>query len=537
MRKEVLDILSGDLNRWQARMTSDLTDAVVKEFLSTREERTRDALSLQLAQFLAERIESVKSRITQERQRQAEFVRTHVSLRDEAQKLENMLEYSRHLGATPAQLRGDRRAIRKRWMDHHALVDRFEGLIGDLQRELTYCLDRFHRVACLFLENAGRRRWNLLAAEAWLLDLIDFEADSRVATAATRSLAGIVCALPEDLRESVPSGPALSCLYRTALDHDKDIWQQWEALSALREISLDSFLKAATWRLSNYGDTDDIFLRRRLVVLLTKTPEAFQLRGEAIADVSPHVVQGLGENLYRLSDHEVINYLPKLAVRVASREVRAATILGVEKLKDRANFMTLLADVLVESLENEVEASVARIALLVMDRLHGNYEEAEAAKWRELVVPGIRKAHVESEHLAVRRWAAQTLEKIRWDAIPASRKLKEQLRQKIGKIRSGKTRTIRIPGIDAICDSTLGRILAVLAENDFGLDVQRIRGGLRVTRGPRFGFRWWRFWHELAHPSPDKRQGYHHTIGRIFEGDLRVPSPILCEMSPTKVPG
>ncbi|MEM7232038.1 MAG: hypothetical protein AAF517_07690, partial [Planctomycetota bacterium] len=60
---------------------------------------------------------------------------------------------------------------------------------------------------------------------------------------------------------------------------------------------------------------------------------------------------------------------------------------------------------------------------------------------------------------------------------------------------------------------------------------------LRVTKGHNFRRRLWRFIHEFRYPSPDKRQAFPHTIGRVFHGDVRCPSAILSELAETKVPG
>ena len=79
--------------------------------------------------------------------------------------------------------------------------------------------------------------------------------------------------------------------------------------------------------------------------------------------------------------------------------------------------------------------------------------------------------------------------------------------------------------------------MAVAAEHDFGLFAESRRHDFRITRGHRFGFRLWRFLHELRNPATDKRQAHRHTIGRIFRGDLHAPSAILSELSETTVPG
>jgi poly-gamma-glutamate synthase PgsB/CapB len=69
------------------------------------------------------------------------------------------------------------------------------------------------------------------------------------------------------------------------------------------------------------------------------------------------------------------------------------------------------------------------------------------------------------------------------------------------------------------------------------VQLQATRRGYKVIRGHVFGFRWWRWWHEFRHPSPDKRQAFPHTIGRLFDGQLHVPSTIMAELAQTKVPG
>jgi poly-gamma-glutamate synthase PgsB/CapB len=89
----------------------------------------------------------------------------------------------------------------------------------------------------------------------------------------------------------------------------------------------------------------------------------------------------------------------------------------------------------------------------------------------------------------------------------------------------------------AVDRDTLGRTLAVLTQDDFGVEVSRGAGGYFLHRQPRFGFRCWRAWNEFWRPATDKRQAYRHTIGRIPHGSVRSPSRIMGELSATKVPG
>ncbi|MBA3324836.1 MAG: hypothetical protein H0T41_06070, partial [Rhodobacteraceae bacterium] len=83
------------------------------------------------------------------------------------------------------------------------------------------------------------------------------------------------------------------------------------------------------------------------------------------------------------------------------------------------------------------------------------------------------------------------------------------------------------------------RVLSVMAQSDFGYDLSpgRLGRAPKLRRGDRFGFRLWRAWHELRHPSSDKRQAFSHTIGRISPGLWHAPSSIMAELAETKVPG
>ena len=77
----------------------------------------------------------------------------------------------------------------------------------------------------------------------------------------------------------------------------------------------------------------------------------------------------------------------------------------------------------------------------------------------------------------------------------------------------------------------------MLAQDDFGFDIERCIRGYRITRGPMFGFRLWRFLFEVLRSATDKRQAHVHTVGRFSYATIRAPSAILGELSETKVPG
>lgn len=83
----------------------------------------------------------------------------------------------------------------------------------------------------------------------------------------------------------------------------------------------------------------------------------------------------------------------------------------------------------------------------------------------------------------------------------------------------------------------LGRILAGLTREDWGVDADVRKDSLVLRRGDRWATRLWRVWFELRHPSPHKRQGFSHARGRLLTGDLRAHSGRLHEVVATEVPG
>jgi poly-gamma-glutamate synthase PgsB/CapB len=128
-------------------------------------------------------------------------------------------------------------------------------------------------------------------------------------------------------------------------------------------------------------------------------------------------------------------------------------------------------------------------------------------------------------------------EQIWCESTRAARELRRSLGEKVAMLGRAETGKVPGPALGEYVDDTVGRVLSVLAQEDFGYDLERGPRSARITRGHVFGFRLWRFLHELRNSSPDKRQAFPHTIGRIFRGDVRAPSAILSELAETRVPG
>ncbi|AKU10098.1 hypothetical protein AzCIB_0193 [Azoarcus sp. CIB] len=237
--------------------------------------------------------------------------------------------------------------------------------------------------------------------------------------------------------------------------------------------------------------------------------------------------------------------MPAAAARHDVPQVRAQALLAIAEHhgEDR---LPLLAWLL-ERLEREYDTFVLRTALHVSERLiaaatgtcpRGARFAGVGGRSMELarIKDAVRRLHQRAADLRVRRWAAETLARFMLVDDVELRELVARLGTEAQACPPGRDR--RLPDdFDAVPGERLGLAAMLLARDGFPLDFERRRGGWHLYRGHRFAFRLWRWLHELRHPSPDKRQAFRHTTGRIFRGSLRAPSRILAELAQTKVPG
>lgn len=164
------------------------------------------------------------------------------------------------------------------------------------------------------------------------------------------------------------------------------------------------------------------------------------------------------------------------------------------------------------------------------------FHVSQQARWSQAMRAALSDLHANANSIAVRRWAAQADERLWCQSDPAARQLLARLGAWLQDRKPGRYEPVPKNLLSGFDPEVTGRVMSVLAQDDFGLDLAQGRRS-RLMRGHRFGMRLWRVWYEFRHPSPDKRQAFRHTVGRIFSGNLRAPSGILAELAETKVPG
>ncbi len=553
---EALNCLQSGLNPHWQRTYQRFFQTTVQAFQQWQRARpgqrqapSGEQLTTALAEFLLHRIQQELERFETLASGQQRFAGYYANAVAEQDRQQLILRRASELGASRAQLRGDRKAF-ARWFGYDALVDRYRRQVAELEWGIATYLDRLGVIFAQVLAaqstaQACLQHWRRFALEELILTVLAHPGDTRVRLAGFRCLATVLWALPATARETSVQASTLRYIYRSALDDSQQTWIQCEALSLLAALSVSTLDQALSQRLHTPRAGDDLFVRRHALSLLGERLVAAPMLAEtlelSLADPSPAVRQTLAATVVQAPASVALPSLRRLALDDAIASVRAAAIeaagqLSVTQPSARAALSALLQHVLA----GETDPWVLRIALTTLVTTQQALLAAQtdpSPAWSRQFLPVLAQLHRQSDSLAVRRWSAQTHERLWCLADPALQALSAALAQALAAIVAGRGK--RLPkrlgrGLD---EATLGRLLSVLVQADHPLDVTFRFGAVHIRRGYRFGFRWWRFWYELRKPASDKRQGFNHVMGRLFMGPVHIPSGILAELAETRVPG
>jgi len=497
-----------------------------------------------LMQWVRERLKSVDSL----REAYDRFALQYSHAATASEQNRHVLEFAASLGASPAGLRRDRRALR-RFFGIDAVSERYHRRTAEAGRDIAFVLQRIGAVCAADLNplsdpRQAISRWRRLDLESLVKPLLAYRESSAVRIAAFHALAAALGALPLQVRGEAVDDATMRYIFRASLDRRLEIALQCEALSLLAEISPDSLRLALIDRMAHVSPGDDLFVRRAVVRLVGRrlrgAPELSELLDRAAKDPSPAVrqvvVPALGDAEPTLAE----SLLCRLALEDAVAQVRAAALHGVLELLTRSGRRGPLSEALAAALRRETDEFVLRVALKVVSDAHAWLADrdgpAAAEDWAKPLLPELGRLHREAASLSVRRFAADAHEHLWVRSDAWAWNLAGRLAPFVSDVEEARPTPLPAEFDADLKDPRFGRVLAWLARKDFGIDVEPGRCP-RVIRGHRFAFRLWRFLHEMRHPSSDKRQAFRHTVGRVFRGTLRAPSGILSELAMTKVPG
>ncbi len=590
---EAWKLLTRNLNPIQQRLNRRLLDGLFERFSDARNEairRTRTQLkkiprvarqkwleesplclerrrpenaeARDLFDFLFRAIEQDLAWLKQARLRNSQFHHAiaQVNLPSERQRL--MLNYASDFGASRRELHRDERAF-QRWFDEDALRDRFLRRSGQREQYLAFSLQRLgqitRRIVEIVLSNAEPSKTGVALVELWrrlnletiVQESLVYEGDSRIQVAALNCLAESLSSVPRESAGAMLDDRTLAFVHRAALDTQLDVAIQCEALVLLNKVSADETNTLIRRRLLNAEPGDDMFVRRCAVRLLGENlatdPALIELFEALSIDPSPFVRQQFASIVWVAPLETSVKWIRHLALNDECPQVRAAVVVaalehvGQESL--RVPFLKIVTDALAAETDEFVVRTILHVAHQWLEKFvetcctESPHFNDVISVFQSQILRGIANLQKESESIPVRRWSAQANERIWLLLDPDARSLFLDLRDRLADLAPGKSRRIPNRALRGHSRDSIGRVFAVLAQDDFGFDLRRGWLGNYVTRGPIFRFRLWRFWFELMHSATDKRQAFRHTIGRASDATIRAPSQVMAELSQTKVPG
>lgn len=461
---------------------------------------------------------------------------------------EIVLEFAKRLGSRGVSLHEDRKAL-GRWFGYDAVVERFGRREQIGEQWIGFLIERVGSIASAVMRDASVDQtlplFRSFQVESLATPLITHVGDERVRIEAFRCLSRCLTALPPGQEIGAVAAQLVQFVNRAALDPGQNIWIQSEALALVMHTSPTAFGRTVRKRLSEPREGDDLFVRRRAVRLvascLQDRPELDDCIELILNDPSAYVRQELPGSIVRAVPEKSLEALRRLARNDESPSVRASGLLALPLLVEAGEEIAPLRMLVEDVLEREQDVYVLRAGLRIADELQKAVllggDTASAEIYYREIHPALERLHTEADSFVVRRAAARTRERLWSRADPDRRAALEIIEQTRDGTRPHKRNPISREDLGTLSRDTIGRLMAVAAEHDFGLFAETRERGMRITRGHRFGFRLWRLLHEFRNPATDKRQAHRHTIGRIFRGDMHAPSAIMCELSETTVPG
>ncbi len=487
-----------------------------------------------LVEFLLSKINELLPDIESLKKRHGEF-RHSITAAGSHETRGLTIEFAKELGAGRWKLLGDSFAF-GRWFGPDAVSDRVEKTIGTNELKVIIFLRRVAYISSRFLMDAAKSHrdslqvWSSLELNAGLLPAAEYKGDPRIRAEALRGFNGALEAVTSSQRHAAPSNLVLDLVAHAALDRSEDAWVQCEAMRMLKLARPEKLEPVLTDRLANTGEGDDLFVRRRAVQLLADELLARKLSDLVPVicnDPSPYVRQAVPEVMMNANADDIREWLPRLALEDSDSSVRAAALLAFPSMLNRSLLYAESLALLDESLAKDSDPFVLRVGLQVIVEsirmLIDGERRALADSWGPVFVRRAEALHTESEHLSVRRWAAQAREKLWCELNPAARALREQLSSNLDGLDRQSTKGLSKRLFAGFEEDTIGRVLSVMCQDDFGFDMELGWMRHRFTKDHSFGFRMWRLLHAIWPAVRRDRQLKAHSPGsnQLFQRTAR----------------
>ena len=461
-----------------------------------------------------------------------------------------IMDFAERLGSDYAQRERDRKAF-KRYFDGDAVTERYRRRVGEAERKLAHAVERLGFVVGEALRAGEMASDDELLSKTiagLLTDVRSHRGDGRVRQMAFRALHHVGAGSPEPLT-GFWIDIAIRDTRRLALDTSEDTWAQCDAFATLLTMAPNSLEPVLERRLSRPSVADSperqanrMFVRRYLASMLCDAvplhPKLAKYLTWLANDRNGAVRQALAKALVKLPHEDARPLVSRLRID-RDPQVRAMLFAQPEAMA-RTIGGSLYCSHIVRILLRDEDAYVLRMAMDAAARLvawQGSNDASQQAESATLLRQALVDLRMRSTIANQRRWAGEAIERIWLYGDADALDIAEYICFQMARVAEGARR--RLPELADITKSNphyIGRIMAVLAQDGFGLDL--IPGSVpKIQKGERFKRRLWRILFELRSSSTDKRQAFLHTIGRNLPGTISAPAAHMAELAPTKVPG
>ena len=446
-----------------------------------------------------------------------------------------------HLRAAPNKTRLDMRrdvAATKRWLDMEAVQERFAARVADK----VDVVEVAYSAAATKAKAIGKGEGLRLLSGGGVLEFMTSHASpgrpQPVRVAALQAFAALLATVAPTDRVACVGVERTRQVLAWARGQDAMRWAQVAALEIASLVFPHTVHGILSERLRTRTGKDGPIIRRNsLRILASLADDNARMRTGMIAkdDPSEHVRQELTTFLGDCQVAGGLEALVKVVTEDKSPRVRGfgLRVLTKRAFSDAAAAEAVLS-VITRAFTKPEESLPVRVGLESVVKLCTG--SLPVIRPSAFVEPLSTLANMEKAGAELTEGAAATLRWLEVAAEPELHALQRRFTRELGILREGKSCKFDVPPNTPTRD--LERALAVAARGDMNASLRKIsRGRYELTRGEPRGWRFWRFWNELKTPMPDKRKGYAHTHGRVWSGEIVVPSYVMAEVTPTRVPG
>ena len=468
---------------------------------------------------------------------------SHCASDSEKQKI--ILDYSYRFNPSSKERYKDQKAF-KRWFDEDALSERIKSRVSHLHRRVFVSLDRIRSSVQILQDEQGlhENQWKYFNFNDNFLQLLQYREVDLLTDKAFSVLIDLAQRYRIEENIDLLDEKLFRFIYKVSLSVKESVWVQNDAIEFLFNTQISSFVSVAKVRSETYDLDDSIFVRHKIAGLALKRlddeKELVELvKNVILKDPSPYVRQGLVKQIPFIDHPDLEIMKSELLIKDKEKSVRALAVLQVLEPFVNVDSHKVFRTLIFKSLEIETDVFVIKTILYTIRTLAESYARSKTSdiEFLEYSFTMLSSFVLGDVDISLKRYATLVREFI-WVCLNEERyKRYEEIYDFVQEIRPGKGRRLLNKHSD-MDQEELYRILSVVAQNDFSLELRRnIWNRLILYRSERFGRRLWRVVHEFLNPSPDKRQAFVHTHARIYEGTHHFPSAILAEQAPTKVPG